>query len=125
MLVSFRNAGFTRGDLLDKPTEPHAGYTQRRGAYAIEASRVNIQCKVPFTGGVYRWRGRFLYQARRLQWQQVSSGLGVWQGSKRDPWHSQAPVPGGWSSEFLQSNRGRCPTDIGVQMESLPKCPDV
>ena len=57
--LSFHSAGFIRGDLPSKPIESHARYTQRRGAYAIETSRMSVRCKVLFTGGICRLRGRF------------------------------------------------------------------
>lgn len=57
MFVSFSNARFIRGELSNQLIESHEGYTQRRGAYAIEVSRMSILLKVPVTGNTHRWRG--------------------------------------------------------------------
>lgn len=98
MFVSFHNASFLER-LLNKPTESHTGYIQRGGVYTAEVSRASIQLEVQVTSGSAGGEGA-LSQARWLQWQHVSCGVEVQQGSKHDPGHSQARALGGWSSEF-------------------------
>ena len=61
MLVSFPSARFIRRDLPNKPIEAHAVYTQRGGAYGIEARRASAGPEVPVPSGVPRWKGRHWY----------------------------------------------------------------
>ena len=80
--VTFHNARFIRGDLPNKPIDSYAAYTQRGGAYMIEASRESIRCKVLVTGGVQIWRGGCWCHTRWLQWWHVSCGVEVQHGSE-------------------------------------------
>lgn len=69
MFVSLHKARFIRGGLPNKPIESHAGYAQRGGASAIEASRVSHWQEVWAPGSFHRWRGGHGSLARWLQGQ--------------------------------------------------------
>lgn len=86
-----------RGDLPNKPVESHTGYTQRRGADS-RSKQGECLAGISVTGGVRRLRGWCWSQALKPV---HPGGVQVPQASECDPWYSQSPALGGWSSEFL------------------------
>ena len=85
---------FIRETFPHKPVESCARNT-RRGAYAIEVSRVSTGSNVSITGGVCRWRGVWVSSPA------AAVAAHAWQGSEYDPWYSQAQALGGQNIVFL------------------------
>ena len=118
--MSFLSYRFIKGDLPNKPTEPHTSYTQRRGAYAIEVGRASVLPKVPITD-----RGQHLQVERQVlglsQVAAVAAGTVSVAGevSRTSQETCGTAKLESWVVKALSSYMGGGLTHISVQVESL------